>query len=80
MKAVFLYTDRSKHMEIENVPKADCKENDALIKVIACAICGTDGRMYEGTKDITKGFFRGAKGHQRKARKRWGLQQVLLVG
>ena len=55
MKAAFLYTDRPKHMGTENVPKPNCKENDVLIKVTACAVCGTDGRMYEGTKDATKG-------------------------
>ncbi len=55
MKAAFLYADRSKHIEIENVAKPVCKQNDVLIKVSACAICGTDGRMYEGTKDATKG-------------------------
>jgi len=54
MKVAFLYTDRPKHMGIENVLKPDCKENDVLIKVTACAVCGTDGRMYEGTKDATK--------------------------
>ena len=30
MKAAFLYTDRPKHMGIENVPKPNCKENDVL--------------------------------------------------
>ena len=54
MKAVFLYTDRPKHMEAENVPRPDCKAGDVLIRITACAICGTDGRMYEGTKDVTK--------------------------
>ena len=63
MKAAFLYTDRPKHMGIESVPKPDCKENDVLIKVAACAICGTDGRMYEGTKDVTKGFVPQIRGY-----------------
>ena len=63
MKAVFLYTDRPKHMGIENVPKPDCKENDVLIKVTACAVCGTDGRMYDGTKDVTKGFVPQIRGY-----------------
>ena len=56
MKAAFLYTDRPRHMGIEDVPKPGCGVGDVLIKVNACAICGTDGRMYEGTKDVTKGF------------------------
>jgi len=63
MKAAFLYTDRPKHMEIENVPKPDCKAGDVLIKVTACAVCGTDGRMYEGTKDVTKGFVPQIRGY-----------------
>ncbi|MBU0477287.1 alcohol dehydrogenase catalytic domain-containing protein [bacterium] len=63
MKAVFLYTDRPKHMETENVSKPDCKAEDVLIRVTACAVCGTDGRMYEGTKDTTKGFVPQIRGY-----------------
>lgn len=54
MKAAFLYTDKAKHMGIERVAKPVCGSKDVLIKVNACAICGTDGRMYQGTKDVTK--------------------------
>ena len=63
MKAAFLYTDKAKHMGIENVAKPICGSNDVLVKVNACAICGTDGRMYEGTKDVTKGFVPQIKGY-----------------
>ncbi len=56
MKAAFLYTDKAEHMGIENVPKPACGPGDVLVKVNACAICGTDGRIYEGTKDVTRGF------------------------
>ncbi len=63
MKAAFLYTDRARHMGIENVIKPICGSNDVLVKVNACAICGTDGRMYEGTKDVTKGFVPQIKGY-----------------
>ena len=63
MKAAFLYADKAKHMGIENVPKPACGLNDVLVKVNACAICGTDGRMYQGTKDVTKGFVPQIRGY-----------------
>lgn len=63
MKAAFLYTDRARHMGIEDVPRPSCGPNDVLVKVKACAICGTDGRMYEGTKDVTKGFVPQIRGY-----------------
>ena len=63
MRAAFLYTDRVRHMGIENVMKPVCRENDVLVKVNTCAICGTDGRMYEGTKDVTKGFVPQIRGY-----------------
>ncbi len=63
MKADFLYVDKAKHMGIENVPKPTCGPNDVLVKVNACAVCGTDGRMYEGTKDVTKGLVPQTRGY-----------------
>jgi L-iditol 2-dehydrogenase len=63
MKAAFLYTDKAKHMGIENVAKPVLGPNDVLVKVNACAICGTDGRMYEGTKDVTQGFVPQTRGY-----------------
>jgi L-iditol 2-dehydrogenase len=63
MKAAFLYTDKAKHMGIERVAKPVCGPSDVLVKINACAICGTDGRMYEGTKDVTKGFVPQTKGY-----------------
>ena len=63
MKAAFLYIDKAKHMGIESVAKPVCGPNDVLVKVNTCAICGTDGRMYEGTKDVTKGFVPQIKGY-----------------
>jgi len=63
MKAAFLCIDKPRHMEIENVKKPICGLNDVLVKVNACAICGTDGRMYEGTKDVTKGFVPQIRGY-----------------
>ncbi|GAI50394.1 unnamed protein product, partial [marine sediment metagenome] len=54
MKAAFLYIDKAKHIGIENVVKPVCGAGDVLLKINACAICGTDGRIYQGTKDVTK--------------------------
>ncbi len=63
MKAAFLYSDKAKHIGIENVPKPACGPNDVLVRVNACAVCGTDGRIYEGTKDVTKGFVPQIRGY-----------------
>jgi len=63
VKAAFLYIDKAKHMGIENVAKPACGSGDVLLKVNVCAICGTDGRMYQGTKDVTKGFLPQIKGY-----------------
>jgi len=62
MRAAFLYIDKAKHMEVENVAKPVCGAGDVLVKINVCAICGTDGRMYEGTKDVTRGFVPQIKG------------------
>ena len=63
MKTAFLYIDKAKHMGIENVVKPVCGAGDVLLKVNVCAICGTDGRIYQGTKDVTKGFLPQIKGY-----------------
>jgi L-iditol 2-dehydrogenase len=63
VKAAFLYIDKAKHMGIENVARPVCGSGDVLLKVNVCAICGTDGRMYQGTKDVTKGFLPQIKGY-----------------
>lgn len=63
MKVAFLYIDKAKHMGIENVTKPVCGSGDVLLKVDVCAICGTDGRMYQGTKDVTKGFIPQIRGY-----------------
>ncbi len=63
MKAAFLYTDRARHMEVEDVAKPICGPNNVLVKVNICAICGTDGRMYERTKDPTRGLVPQIKGY-----------------
>ena len=63
MKVAFLYVDKAKHMGVEEVTKPICGSNNVLVKVNTCAICGTDGRMYEGTKDVTKGFTPQIKGY-----------------
>ncbi len=63
MKAAFLYTDKPKHIGIESVAKPVCGPADVLVKVDACALCGTDGRMYQGTKDVTKGLVPQIRGY-----------------
>ncbi|MCK4496249.1 MAG: alcohol dehydrogenase catalytic domain-containing protein, partial [Candidatus Aminicenantes bacterium] len=63
MRAAFLYVDKAKHMGIEEVTKPVCESSDVLVKVNACAICGTDGRMYEGTKDVTRRFVPQIRGY-----------------
>jgi L-iditol 2-dehydrogenase len=63
MKAAFLYIDKAKHMGVENVAKPACGSGDVLLKVNVCAICGTDGRMYQGTKDVTRRFLPQIKGY-----------------
>jgi len=63
MKVAFLYVDKAKHIGVEEVTKPICESSDVLIKVNACAICGTDGRMYEGTKDVTRRFVPQIRGY-----------------
>ncbi len=63
MKAAFLYIDKAEHMGIENVAKPVWAAGDVLLKINVCAICGTDGRMYQGTKDVTKGFIPQIRGY-----------------
>ncbi len=41
------------NVEIRDVPKPECGPNEVLIKVGACAICGTDVRIfYKGQKNV----------------------------
>jgi len=48
--AVYLGPER---IEIRDVPKPECGPNELLIKVEACAICGTDVRIfYKGQKNV----------------------------
>lgn len=63
MKAAFLYIDKARHIEVENVAKPACSAGDVLLKINACAICGTDGRMYQGTKDVTREFVPQIRGY-----------------
>jgi len=55
MKAAFLYSDAPGHMGIEEVAQPIPRGQDVLLRVVACAICGTDGRMFRGTKEVTRG-------------------------
>ncbi len=63
MKAAFLYTNQPAHIAIENVEKPICGNREVLVKTLTCAICGTDGRMYQGTKDVTKNSVPQYKGY-----------------
>ncbi|NQT83043.1 alcohol dehydrogenase catalytic domain-containing protein [bacterium] len=48
--AVFMGPER---MEVKEVPKPKCGEGEVLLEVKACAICGTDGRIYfHGQKNV----------------------------
>jgi L-iditol 2-dehydrogenase len=48
--AVFMGPER---MEVKEVPKPKCREGEVLLQVKACAICGTDGRIYfHGQKNV----------------------------
>jgi L-iditol 2-dehydrogenase len=48
--AVFMGPER---MEVKEVPKPECREGEVLLAVKACAICGTDGRIYyHGQKNV----------------------------
>jgi L-iditol 2-dehydrogenase len=40
------------HIEVKEVPTPDVQEGDVLLKVNACAICGTDQRVLSGEKKV----------------------------
>jgi 2-desacetyl-2-hydroxyethyl bacteriochlorophyllide A dehydrogenase len=46
MKAAVTHSARN--LKIENVPVPEIKENEVLIQVKACGICGTDPHIYNG--------------------------------
>lgn len=46
MKAAVTYGKQN--LKIENVPVPEIKDNEVLIKVKACGICGTDPHIYNG--------------------------------
>jgi len=50
MKAAIL--DRKEHFEITEVEKPKAGHEEVLIKVKACAVCGTDLRIFRGQKKI----------------------------
>jgi L-iditol 2-dehydrogenase len=40
-------------MEVKEVPRPGCRESEIVLEVKACAICGTDGRIYfHGQKNV----------------------------
>lgn len=46
MKAAVFLKDRK--IEVQNVPDPEPKDNEVLIKVDGCGLCGTDVHLYEG--------------------------------
>jgi len=36
-----------KNIEIRNIPKPEINDDEVLLKVEACSICGTDRKIYE---------------------------------
>ncbi|MFY4776320.1 zinc-dependent alcohol dehydrogenase [Metabacillus sp. RGM 3146] len=57
MKAAVLYDKQD--LRIENVPVPEIKDNELLIKVKACAICGTDPHIFNGHFPAPKPLIQG---------------------
>ena len=48
MKAAVFY---GKHdIRVENIPVPQIKDDEVLVKVAYCGVCGTDVHIYEGDK------------------------------
>src|SRR5574342_1030996 len=39
-------------LEIRDIPRPSCPDGGLLLRVLACAICGSDGRLFLGRKRI----------------------------
>jgi len=50
MKAAFLVG--KEHSEIRGVERPKCGYGEVLVRVKACAVCGTDLRIFRGEKKI----------------------------
>lgn len=57
MKAAVTYA--TQNLKIETVPIPEIKENEVLIKVKACGICGTDPHIYNGHFPAPKPLIQG---------------------
>ncbi len=57
MKAAVTYA--TQNLKIETVPVPEIKENEVLIKVKACGICGTDPHIYNGHFPAPKPLIQG---------------------
>ncbi len=42
---------RNPHFEIKDIPTPNINDNEILIKVMACGICGSDTHLYETDDD-----------------------------
>lgn len=43
-----LYYSAPFHFDIRQVPIPKCGDDDVLLKVSCCGVCGTDGHIHEG--------------------------------
>lgn len=43
-----LYYSAPHHFEVKQVPIPKCSDDDVLLKVSCCGVCGTDGHIHEG--------------------------------
>lgn len=60
MKAALL--ERLEHIVVKDVPEPQCGEHEAILKVEACAVCGSDVRIYHYGNDRVK--FPAIMGHE----------------
>jgi len=51
-------------LEIQETQLPDVEENEALVKVMACGVCGTDVHIYEGEKGAADNPFPIVLGHE----------------
>ena len=60
MKAAIL--ESLEHIVVRDVPEPQCGENEAILKVEACAVCGSDIRIYHYGSDRVN--FPAVMGHE----------------
>ena len=50
MKAAVLHTKQE--IRIEDLPALEIKQNEVLVKIFSCGICGTDFHVYTGEREV----------------------------